>query len=368
VASIKKRPDGSWRARYRDDAGVEHAHHASTRAEAQRWLDGRTAALVRGDYVDPKAGRTTFQEYAEQWRRTRIHAPSTRTSIEHQLRLHVYPNIGDRQLRTILPDDVQALVSRLNETLAPNTVRLIYSRVAAVFRSAVRSRLIASSPCVDIKRPGASPVDDAVLTTEEVSDLAACIPERYAALVLTAAGTGLRPSEVLGLCVDRVDFLRRAVKVDQQLVRAKGGVALSPKLKTAASYRTVPLPRIVCEVLAAHLARWPADPDTGLIFTNESDGPIRHASFAVTFERARKAVTQLPTTPHDLRDYYASLLIRQGLSVKAVQLRLGHASATTTLDRYARLWPDDDERTRDAVDAELGSLADFSRTTGATSS
>jgi integrase len=193
------------------------------------------------------------------------------------------------------------------------------------------------------------------------------MPERYAAVILTAAGTGLSTSEVLGLCVDRLDFLRRTLTVDQQLVRAKGGVALSPKLKTDASYRTIPLPRVVCDALAAHLARWPADPDTGLVFTNERSGPIRHASFAVTFERAQKAAKLPPsTTPHDLRDYYASLLIRQGLSVKAVQLGLGHASATTTLDRYARLWPDDDDRTRDAVDAELGNLADSPRTTGAT--
>ena len=51
------------------------------------------------------------------------------------------------------------------------------------------------------------------------------------------------------------------------------------------------------------------------------------------FETARKAAG-LPewSTPHDLRHYYASLLIRSGASVKVVQARLGHASAKTTLD------------------------------------
>jgi integrase len=362
MASVKRRPDGRWRARYRDDAGKEHARHFERRVDAQRWIDEMTASIVTGAYVDPKAGRTTFREYAEQWRKTQIHARSTRTSIEHQLRLHVYPTIGDRQLRTIVPDDVQALVHGLGETLAPNTVRLIYSRVSAVFRSAVRSRLIASSPCIDIKRPDASPAEDTVLTTEQVMALAGHIPERYAALVITAAGTGLRPAEVLGLTVDRVDFLRRTLKVDQQLVRARGGAVLTGTLKTKASYRTIPLPVAVADALAAHLARWPAEPDTGLIYPNERGAPIPHASFSVIFERAREAAGLPATTPHDLRDYYASLLIRQGLSVKAVQQRLGHASATTTLDRYARLWPDDDDRTRDAVDAEFGDLADYSRT------
>jgi integrase len=58
-------------------------------------------------------------------------------------------------------------------------------------------------------------------------------------------------------------------------------------------------------------------------------------------------------TCHDLRHYYASLLIRHGESVKTVQARLGHASAAETLDTYSHLWPDSDDRTREAIDAVL---------------
>lgn len=60
------------------------------------------------------------------------------------------------------------------------------------------------------------------------------------------------------------------------------------------------------------------------------------------------------TTYHDLRHFYASLLIDHGESVKVVQRRLGHASATETLDTYSHLWPDSEDRTRDAVDSVLG--------------
>jgi integrase len=71
---------------------------------------------------------------------------------------------------------------------------------------------------------------------------------------------------------------------------------------------------------------------------------------------------------HGLRHYYASLLIRHGESVKTVQARLGHASAVETLDTYSHLWPDSDDRTRDAVDSVLGLTADALRTvTGPTS-
>lgn len=55
-------------------------------------------------------------------------------------------------------------------------------------------------------------------------------------------------------------------------------------------------------------------------------------------------------TPHELRHHYASVLIDGGGSVKVVQERLGHASATETLDTYPHLWPSSDERTRTVVE------------------
>ena len=65
---------------------------------------------------------------------------------------------------------------------------------------------------------------------------------------------------------------------------------------------------------------------------------------------------------HDLRHYFASLLIASGANVKVVQARLRHASARTTLDTYGHLWPDADEATRTAVEAVLVARADFLRT------
>ena len=69
--------------------------------------------------------------------------------------------------------------------------------------------------------------------------------------------------------------------------------------------------------------------------------------------RAAVAMAGAPhgTGFHDLRHFYASLLIRHEESVKVVQARLGHASAAETLDTYSHRWPDSDDRTRAAVDA-----------------
>jgi len=70
-----------------------------------------------------------------------------------------------------------------------------------------------------------------------------------------------------------------------------------------------------------------------------------------------------PLTAPLLRE--PSLLIRHGESVKTVQSRLGHASAVETSDTYSHLWPDSDDRTRDAIDSVLGFTADALRTEAA---
>ena len=58
----------------------------------------------------------------------------------------------------------------------------------------------------------------------EVEAMVAAVPDRYRALIVFAAGMGLRQGECFGLTVDRVDFLRRQVRVDRQLVSALRGI------------------------------------------------------------------------------------------------------------------------------------------------
>jgi integrase len=84
--------------------------------------------------------------------------------------------------------------------------------------------------------------------------------------------------------------------------------------------------------------------------------------------KARSEVQGLPASfrYHDLRHYFANLLIASGGDVKTVQARLRHASAKTTLDTYGHIWPDRDESTRAAVDAVLAAYLTEQRRNSAT--
>lgn len=137
-----------------------------------------------------------------------------------------------------------------------------------------------------------------------------------------------------------------------------GGVPAPPanltvSVEVVAAPCPAPLPRVVVDALAAHLATYPPGPD-GLVFTLEGEPITRQAFGHLWRPPARAAGLPARTGLHLLRHYYASLLIRFGESVKTVQARLGHATAAETLDTYSHLWPDSDDRTREAVDAVLG--------------
>jgi len=223
-------------------------------------------------------------------------------------------------------------------------------------------RLESSNPCDGTGLPKVPRQQIEPLPTETVWALVEAVPPRYRALVILAAGTGMRQGEALGLTVDRIDFLRRVVRVDQQLLSVPGREPFLAPPKTAASVRTIPLPQVVIDALAAHLAAYPPSA-AGLVFTTGTGAPVRRSSFGDVWRAAVKAAGAPPGTGiHQLRHYYASLLIRHGESVKVVQARLGRASASQTLDTYSHLWPDSDDRTRTAVDSVLS--ADNVRTEG----
>ena len=360
MASIAKRPDGRWRARYRDAAGKEHSKHFDRKTDAQRWLDEMTAAIVTGQYVDPRSGRITFREYAERWRATQVHRLTTQDYIEGNLRRNAYPVLGDKPLSSIRPSEVQGWVKGMTDRLAPSTVGVVHGVVSGIFRAAVRDRLIVANPCDGTRLPKTTPSRVEPLPVETVHALADAVPARYRALVILAAGSGMRQGECLGLTVDRLDFLRRVVHVDRQLVTVTGRPSFLTAPKTAASVRTIPLPQVVLDALAAHLGAFPPLGD-GFVFVTAAGNPIRRTAFGDVWRAAVKAAgAPAGTGFHQLRHFYASLLIRHGESVKTVQARLGHASASETLDTYSHLWPDSDDRTRTAVDSVL--FADSVRT------
>lgn len=358
MAHVEKRGPGRWRARWRDpNTGKEKSQTFARRVDAELHIKAIEGSKVTGTYVDPAAGRITFGDYASEWLASRVHRPSTAARVASDLRVHVLPHLGRRPLGAVRHTEVQGWVRMLSETLAPGSVENSFRVVNGVFRSAVRDRLIAFNPAEGVTLPRQSSAEVIPPTVEEVRVLIESMPKRYRVAGMLAAGAGLRQGEALGLGIDRIDFLRRQLRVDRQLVTPAHGEPVLAPPKSEASFRTVPLADVVLEALSAHLADFETGPE-GLIVTYVDGRAVRRNRFGAMW-RQSVARAGLPTSfrYHDLRHHFASALIAGGCSVKVVQKALGHASAKVTLDTYGHLWPDSEDVTRRAIDAALGAPA-----------
>lgn len=367
MAHIRKRAlsDGTtaFRVIWEDPSGKQQSKQFS-RATSSKPADAAKTfkirlenELLRGTYVDPRAGDLSFREFAEQWRDEQPHRPTTADRVERHLRVHILPTLGSMKLASIRRRDVQALATALaGGTLAPSSIAIVFNTVKAVFNAAVREHLIAESPCRQINLPEAVPSELIIPTPEQVDAIVAQCPPRYRALVLLAAGTGLRSGELCGLDVARAQVLARRVVVNRQLLTVRAGQPVFGPPKSAAGNRRVPLSPSYAATLTDHLTEFPVRAH-GLIFSNRAGNPLTRGDIGYFLEPVLREAGFPPQTGlHLLRHFFASGLIAgsegsPGLDVLSVMRLLGHASADETLRTYGHLWHDHEERTRLAIDA-----------------
>lgn len=347
-------------ARWRTPDGKSRERRFDRKVDAEQHLTSVEHRKLTGDYVDAERGRITFNKYADSWleQKKATVRPSTASTYSAHLDKHLRPAFGNVELRAITRERVKGFAASLTDEVAPTTARAIVFTFAAVLREAVDDNRISSNPAERIKvgsktERRVDPLHIANVVAK-VPELADAMPPRWRAAVILMASTGLRLGECLGLTVDRVDFLRRTVRVDRQLVKGEGGMRFAPP-KTRAGVRTIPVPSFVTDMLAAHLVEYPVG-DDGLIFTTVAGKPIPRSNWADNYRDACAVVGVVGRTrTHDLRHVAASALISSGLSVSAVQAVLGHASPAETLEVYTHFWPADEERTREAIAVAAGS-------------
>lgn len=377
MASVEKRvrpgADGraktTWLVRWRDTDGKQRKKSYERKVDAERWRAQVATDLARGAYVD-LTNPITVTDYVRRYVATRAHRSQTSRRVASYIKNHIEPTaLGRKRMVAVLPSDVQGWVSERSQHLQPSTLKSVLAILRAAFTAAVLDKVIPSSPAVKLTVAPAAKKKVVPLTIDQVEALAEALPEQYQALVIVQAGLGLRVGELFALRVQDVDFLRRTVRIEEQIdlvTRER----VPPK--TASSVRTLPLPKVVSEALAAHLKKYPAT-ESGLIFhtatglpINRSTYPARRLTAAVAAVNARAAreaaeveagsraaaLAPVPadTSTHDFRHHFASVLLAAGESVVAVAERLGHENATLVLTTYAHLMPNSDERTRKAID------------------
>ncbi|GGL39661.1 tyrosine-type recombinase/integrase [Planomonospora parontospora] len=385
---MEKQPDGTtkkarsaeygvgdrWQVRWRDESGKQRkknfpkktGNDPNTCAEA---FDAQvTSDLNRGTYIDPNAGKITLKEYGEQWLAAQTFDRSSHEQVELRLRLHVYPVLGDKELRSLRPSTLQAWLRGLQVKLSPNYVRTVFVHLSALLNAAVDDELISRNPCRagSVKPPKAESKKITPWSAEQVRAVADAITQRYEVMVQTAAALGLRQGEAFGLAVDDVDLAAGIVRVRRQIKMLAGRQMLFAPPK-GGRVRDIPLPESLALRFSEHQAaflpvevtlpwRTPDGPphSARLLFTTRLHTLINRNEFNQFVWKPTLGKVGIPATRengfHMLRHHFASVLLERGVSIKAVAEFLGHADPGFTLRTYTHLMPSSEDRMRQAVD------------------
>ncbi len=228
--SVRRLPSGRYQARYRDPVTNQLVAAPGTfagKADADGWLATVRADVLRGSWIDPRAGQVTLCEYASTWldRRPDL-ADRTAELYSHLLTRHIIPQLGSTTLARLEPSSVRgwhAAIAGRHPTTAAKAYRLL----ASIMRTAVADGLILRSPC-RVEGAGVEHAPERqVATVAEVAALADAMPERLRIVVPLAAWCQLRRGELLGLRRCDVDPLHATIKVEQTRTFGMSGQAFT---------------------------------------------------------------------------------------------------------------------------------------------
>jgi integrase len=201
---------------YRAPDGSRHKYTFRVRKDATTFKRAIEVELAAGAWMDPNLGNQSFGVYATNWLRTRAWlSPKTRETYESQLRTHILPGLGDVSVNRLTPAQIRAWHAGLFEKAeaskdgrpGPNTIAKCYRLVHAILETAMDDEILRRNPC-RIRRAGREEHRERpIASIGGVFALAEVVAPPRRALVLLAAFSGLRLSELLALRRRHVDVL-----------------------------------------------------------------------------------------------------------------------------------------------------------------
>jgi integrase len=245
--SVTRRPNGKWRARYRDAGGKEHSRHFDRKADGERWLNSVKNSIARASGSIPPWLRSP-PATGQRWIGNQVQLkPSTLFRYESLLRNQILPVWERVPLSAVTHTDVGEWIRRMSEAgLAPSTVRQAHRVFSLVLAEAVRDGRLPRNVATDVRLPRVGKAEKIFLTHAQVADLAGAA-EPHGLIVRVLAYTGLRWGELATLRVKRVDLTRRRLLIAESMSEINGKAVFgTPKTHQR---RSVPVPRFLVDPL-----------------------------------------------------------------------------------------------------------------------
>lgn len=381
--AIDARGKDTWRLRYRINGQRFTKTVRGSLSEARKALRELLHAGDTGEHVAPD--KITVAQWIEQWLAAgapgRKQKKRTGRSIERYselLRNHILPTLGDTRLQELQTPAIDRLYVALAKKLAPKTAHFVHVTFSACLQTAVRKRFLTVNPAASAEAPAPGESDHGqVLDAAELRKLI----EGFRGTVLfpivaTAALTGARRNEILGLRWTDFDAANKTLRIERSMEEGRGGARLFKSPKTERGKRIIAIDAELVALLSDEHEKYlrivagipdGAKVDLGLIKLPDDALIFPSYTPALDFARPRnphavthafiERATKLGFAGlrfHDLRGSHETALLDAGVPVHVVAARCGHDPAVL-LRAYAKRTRGADESAAAAI-GKLGIL------------
>lgn len=345
---VRRRSSGRWQVTYWHEGRSHSAGTFAAKADALAYLSTVEADLIRGAWVDPRAGQITLHTYGAQWLENRSDlAVRTAELYEYLLTNHIFPTLGRSTLAGLSPSKIRGWNSALSKDHA-STASKAYRLLSTIMRTAVTDGLIINSPCKLVGAATEHASERPLATIQELDALTQAMPDRLQLIVQLATWCQLRRGELLALRRRDFDLLHATVQISRSRTFTRDGTSIIKPPKTAAGRRTLSIPSNIIAPLSRHLDEFTLSDNDAFLFTMDTGTPLTAGALQRAWSKARLVVGRPDLHLHDLRHTGLTLAAATGATTAELMHRAGHASASAAL-RYQHATQDRDRVLAEAL-------------------
>ena len=349
-----QRKGGTYDYRYTDVQNNRCSVYAPTLEELRQ--KETEIQRMKSDGVSYTAGDITVLELLERYINMKERAVryTTRSGYKFVQSVVAKYDFGDRKIRSIKMSDAKLwLIELYDDGYSWNSIASIRGVVKPAFQMAFTEELIRRNP-FDF-RLDIIPNDTekrVALTKRQQRDFLNFIAEdshysQYLDEIVVLLGTGMRVSEFCGLTMADLDFEKRRIRVDHQLVWTRSCKRYVEKTKTECGCRFLPMSDEVYRSLyniLSNRAKPQKEPMidgyTGFLLLDQNGNPkvalhIEHVVKRIWEKYNEAHVIPLPRiTPHVFRHTFCTNMADAGMDLKSLQYLMGHSDVSVTLNVY----------------------------------
>lgn len=271
---------------------------------------------------------------------------TTTYSMKHTLDKYILPEIGEYKINQVTPLQLQKFFASLRDKdnfnltgkVSDKTVYRVYKIMRNMFNKATEWKFVSENPIIHIRIKKVRHKETIIYSKNELLQILNLlrkeniIDKTMFSLLIT---TGIRKCELLGLHIDDINLMDKTIIINKNLNYDKFNhkyIEVPPK--TNASYRIIPIPNNMVEILNEYLKyRCAISINSKTLFVNNNGKRIGFDYLIYRWNKFINKYNLKRVTLHGLRHSYCSMQINDNkyLNIPMVSKLMGHSQIFTTL-------------------------------------